>query len=382
MATDVRYEPEGRELDLASLPPRDYQLITGLYGTIERGDRVLTCLVSGDDLEMYVKRSRNGNFFAAHFPGEGHGDHPIAPETVEHQRQKDYWVRAARTCGLDAVTEVPVPGGVLDVAITGGSVATDVEVQRVEVKPAVITRRTRTYHKAGFLPVWFNDCGPRPRWLSAVPALGCTRWSWDAAMPKARSIGATGLGALRVVRCEVGEFAGRCPKTHRAPCGRLHPRVDAGKGGLTVDDVAGMIPAGEIVPLRYWNGNVFLVASADFYRYQDMTGGLGAWVPITGLAPGRSSAPLGPEPCHNPTHNAPTPSAQPHPSADPTAPRQARSLADVPLQRKSAKSATPDTCPACGTARLVHGRTICQRCGLLAAMGYLRLPGPAAGGRS
>jgi hypothetical protein len=372
MATDVRYEPEGRELDLASLAPRDYQLITGLYGTIERGDRVLTCLVSGGDLEMYVKRSRNGNFFAAHFPGEGHGDHPIAPETVEHRRQKDYWVRAARACGLDAATEVRVPGGVLDVAITGGPVTTDVEVQRVTVKLAVITRRTRTYHKAGFLPVWFNDGGSRPLWLRTVPALGCTRWSWDRAMPRARSIGATGLGALRVVRCDVGEFGGRCPKTHRAPCGRMHPRVDAGKGHLTVDDVAGMIPAGEIVPLRYWNGNVFLVSLVDFYRFRDMTGGLGTWAPVAGVAPGRSSASLHPEPCHNPTHNAPIPSAQLYPLTTNAAPSgHVRQPADVPLRGSRATSVAKDMCPVCGTARLLHGRSVCQGCGLLAAMGRL-----------
>lgn len=348
MATDVRYEPEGRELDLAHLSPSDYELATGLYGKVKRGDRVLTCLVTGGDIEMYVKRSRNGTFFGSHFPGEGHGDHPITRETIEHRRQKDYWARAAKACGLDAATEVRVPGGVLDVAITGGAVATDVEVQRVEVKTATVTRRTRVYSKAGFLPVWFNDRGARPLWLKAVPALGCTPRPWDAEMPQPRSVGATGLGVLRVVRCQVSEFGGRCPETRRKPCGQWHPLVEAGKPGLTIDDVAGMIPAGEIVPLQSWYENVFLVSKADFVRFQEITGGLGKWAPLQGVAPRGLTSSLRPQPCRNQTHDA-----------------------TVLSQRMPATSIGRETCPVCRTARLVHGRTVCQCCVVLIKMGRL-----------
>jgi hypothetical protein len=56
-------------------------------------------------------------------------------------------------------------------------VATDIEVQHTVIAQATVTRRTRIYARAGFLPVWFNDatpttsqaiCDPRgwPFWLS------------------------------------------------------------------------------------------------------------------------------------------------------------------------------------------------------------------------
>jgi hypothetical protein len=371
MATDVRYEPEGRELDLAHLPPTDYELVTSLYGKIKRGDWVLTCLVTGGDIEMYVRRSKNGKFFGAHFPGEGHDYHPITRETVEHRRQKDYWARAAEACGLDAATEVPVPGGVLDVAVTGGAVATDIEVQRVAVKPATVARRTRVYGRAGFLPVWFNDWGPRPLWLKGVPALGCTPRPWDVEMPRPRSVGATGLGALRVVRCQVSEFGGRCPETRRQPCGRLHPLVEAGKPGLTIDDVAGMVAAGEIVPLRNWNEHVFLVSKADFIRYQEMTGGLGKWVPATGIMPRKPVGLPHPEPCRNPRHDATLGPTVQVCASEPEIAHQAGPLMDVLRQRLPATSTGREICPRCGTARLAHGRTICQCCTVLTKMGRL-----------
>jgi hypothetical protein len=371
MATDVRYEPEGRDLDLAHLPPCDYELVTGLYGTIKRGDRVLTCLVTGGDTEMYVKRSKNGTLFGSHFPGAGHGVHPINPETIEHRRQKDYWARAAEACGLDAATEVRIPGGVLDVAITGGAIATDVEVQRIEVKTATVARRTRVYSRAGFLPVWFNDRGTRPLWLRTVPALGCTPRPWDAEMPKPRSVGATGLGVLRVVRCQVSEFGGRCPETRRKLCGQRHPLVEAGKPGLTIDDLAGLIPAGEIVPLRSWNENVFLVSKADFVRFREMTGGLGKWAPVTGITPRDLTAPPYPQPCRNPGHDTVGDSQTVELwVSDSEITHQSTPLVDVPHQRVPVRPGH-ETCPTCQTARLVHGRTVCQCCAVLARMGRL-----------
>jgi hypothetical protein len=147
MATYVRYVPEDRELDLARLTQADYQLITDLHGQIRRGEPALICLrPGGQSGEMFIRR-RGGRYFAAHFPGGGHGEHQISLESPAHRRQKDYWVRGAQAAGLSAATEYPVRGGRLDVAITGGKVQTDIEIQRSEITPSTAKRRTTKYHK-------------------------------------------------------------------------------------------------------------------------------------------------------------------------------------------------------------------------------------------
>jgi hypothetical protein len=249
-------------------------------------------------------------FVAAHFPGGGHqGGHPISPETSEHRRQKDYWARAAADSGLSASTEVCVKGaGLLDVVITGGAVLTDVEVQHSAEAEAEIKRRTTRYHKAGYLPVWFNDAGARPTWLRGVPAVGCGGVRWDKILPARRTVTAEGIGALREIRCQVGAFGrvfeGRCPMTGGRPCGRIHPEVTAGKRRL-IDDVASMVPAGELVPLTYFDRNVFLTRLADFTRYQEMTEGLGEWPPTAGKAPLQRRGSQRPQWCRNPEHDTP-----------------------------------------------------------------------------
>jgi hypothetical protein len=320
MTTNVRYVPEDRVIDLAKpLADDDYQLITGLHGTIKRGDQVLLCLREGTaDPEMTVRRHpwRADRFVAAHFPGGGHeGGHPIVPETPEHRRQKDYWARAAANGGLSAATEVYVKGaGVLDVVITGGAVATDVEVQHSAKNAAEIKRRTTRYRKAGYLPVWFNDAGPRPMWLREVPAVACSGVRWDKIMPGRRTVTAEGVAVLREVRCQVGAFGrsfeGRCPVTGGWPCGRIHPEVTAGQLGL-IDDVASMVPAGELVPLAYFDRNVFLALLADFIPYQEMTDGQGEWPPEVGKAQARARGGQRPQPCRNPGHD---PAAGPEPT--------------------------------------------------------------------
>jgi hypothetical protein len=274
VSTLVRYTPQNRVLDLAGLSPTDYNLITGLHGNIRHGDRVLLCLRpgSGDD-EMYI-RKRGVKHFAAHYPGGAHGPHPVALETDGHRRQKDYWARAAEDNGLHSCIEMPVRGGKMDVAITGGVIATDIEVQRTEIPVSLVKSRTTIYQKAGYLPIWFNDWGSRPRWLYDVPAMGCTSQPWETYMPQRRTVYATGLAVYKAVKCEVGAFD-HCPNRPSGWCGRYHPQQGPW-GKLTVDDVAGMIPASEIVPLRRRDGQVMLVSPASLNLYRELVG-IGDW---------------------------------------------------------------------------------------------------------
>jgi hypothetical protein len=311
MAGQVEYLPEGRVLDFGSLPPADYALVISLHGAIRRGDEVLKCLGPGGNSSfMQIKRSPLGNYFAAHFTGEAHGDHLAEPETIEHKRQKEYWRRAAEDKGLTVVTEYPVPGGRLDVAITGGPVATDVEVQHTPITKAAVTRRTKVYARAGFAPYWFNDVGrTRPQWLRAVPFLGSSVGDWATDMPRPGTVRATGLGYLTEVRCLAGAIAGGCPVTARRwPCGKIHP-VMTGGVSAPVEEVVAELAAGELMPLHDWRGYVFVVRAAALKRYQEMTGGLGGWDPagtaarrrykLTASRPGMSRA----GPCRNPAHD-------------------------------------------------------------------------------
>ena len=314
MTTLVRYEPQERELDLASLSASDYELITGLHGGIRRGDGILICLLAdGENDEMFVKKSVSGKYFAAHFPGAAHVDHPIALESDGHRRQKYYWAQAAEANGLQADIEVSVRSpksgrvyGKLDVAITGGPVPTDIEVQRSKIDPSTVKGRTTKYRNCGYMVAWFNDWGQRPKWLYDVPSIGCTAIPWDLEMPKPRTVYATGLGLIEAIKCVVGAF-NRCPGGHSRPCGKPHPKQSPW-GGLKIEDVAGLIPAGEIIPMIDRSGQVILVSRASFALYQELTNGLGAWPPLVGKRTTRSSSSQGTltrgssAPCLNPAH--------------------------------------------------------------------------------
>lgn len=319
MTTLVRYTPENRILDLSSLPLSDYQLITSLHGTIERDQSILICLrPPGGEMRVVC---RGGKYFAAHFPGGAHGRHPITLETDEHRRQKDYWVQAGQLAGFEVETEVSLPAGErgsMDVVIKG-PVGTDIECQRKKPAPGhrdhrSIPQRTVKYCRAGFLPIWFNGRGVSiPMWLAKVPALGCSYNSWETAMPKPRAALATGFGDFGEFRCIAG-FGGRCPETGGHACRKIHPRVVAGRTGLPGEEVAAQVPAGEIVPVQNWNGNVFLVRRAEFDRFLEMTDGLyGRW--LVEPAPESSHTRHGEssKPCTSDRHSSSQPPAQDEP---------------------------------------------------------------------
>jgi hypothetical protein len=309
MTTLVRYTPEDRLLDLSSLPLSDYELITSLHGTIKHDQSILICLrPPGGEMRVVC---RGGKYFAAHFPGGAHGPHPITLETDEHLRQKDFWVQAAESAGFHVETEVSLLAGErgsMDVVITGGLVGTDIECQRKKPAPGhrdhrSVPQRTAKYRKAGFLPVWFNGRGVSiPMWLAKVPALGCSYNSWETAMPRPRSALATGFGEFGEFRCIAG-FGGKCPETGGRACRKIHPRVVAGRTALPGEDAAALIPAGEIVPVKNWNGNVFLVRRAEFDRFLEMTDGRhGRWM-LSPIPEGRHTrGDDGSKPCTSDRH--------------------------------------------------------------------------------
>jgi hypothetical protein len=332
------YTPTGRRFDFNYLDDGDRAFLAAVPRPIRRGDRLFTCgaLVDGEPsgTEVQIKLSAAGNWFSAHWPGEGHECHHDAEaESIEHVRQKDYWRDAAESAGLPVVTELRVPGGQLDVAITG-TVKTDIEIQHSETGAGAVTKRTNVYASAGWLPVWFHDGPARPKWLRTVAYLGSSYRRWEMAMPRRGSVNATGLGVVAEVRCDVATFGGGCPANPRLryPCGRLHPIVRAGVT-RPVEQVAEMLAAGELIPLREWNGYVIVVRAAGFRRWQDMTAGGGAWLPVP------AEAGIG-------RHTAPQIGACAATGHEPA--RPAAGVAVLTRDAARAAAAAPEPCQACG----------------------------------
>ncbi len=286
MSTFVHYTPEQRSIDLAELAERDFILISSMYGQIRRGDRTLLCeqtlTADGDGSEMYVKQ-RNGRFYAAHFPGSScTQEHEIVRESDEHRRQKDYWQRAAEFAGYEAVQELRTGNGTtLDVAIEGPR-RTGIEVQHSSLRTNLAKSRSTRSFRAGWLPVWFLDSDHTPPWFHAVPAVNCNiRLPWSESLPPRRSATALGPSRFVAVRCtarNVGTCPTGTPKRPRRPCGKHHPHRQPWYG-LTVDDVAAMVPGEHIVPMRDLKGNVHLVDHENLRLFQEITGLSGAYHP-------------------------------------------------------------------------------------------------------
>ena len=201
MTSFALFVPEGRLLNLAALSPADYKLITGLHGNIRHGDGILLCKETGGDPEMHVRRSPDGTrFWAVHFAGGAHGTHDIRPESEEHRRGKDYWVRAFDTAGFTAVREVSTNNRTrLDAAAFGGAVDTGVEVQLYTPRPGEVKRRTTQSMRAtattgaaprllpsGILPVWFSPSIGRLTWHYTAPTILAQDRDWGM-LPGPRS---------------------------------------------------------------------------------------------------------------------------------------------------------------------------------------------------
>jgi hypothetical protein len=285
MTTFARYEPDGRALDLGALSGTDHALITSLHGQIHRGDCVLTCLEAGGDPEMHVYRSpMTGDYFARHFAGGGHGSHAVVRESDEHRRGKDYWLRGFDAAGLEGATEVSTNNRTrLDVAAFGGLVPTGVEIQWSQLTTAQAKRRTtQTMRATGIigknarpltkeiLPVWFSPSQGRPSWLYEVPTVEARGLAWDF-LPPSRSVMAEGVRRIEQEKCTPGSRWAQCPVTGRNWCRGWHP-LQVVRTGLTIDEVAALVPAGQLVPLRYFTGAVYLTDRESSSRYAELGG--------------------------------------------------------------------------------------------------------------
>jgi hypothetical protein len=117
--------------------------------------------------------------------------------------------------------------------------------------------------------VWFLDSDRRPDWFHEVPTIASNPLPWIS-LPDRRAATATGLSTFVAERCRPGAFE-ICPGGQRRPCGGWHPRREPW-GGLTVDDVAELVPATQIVPIRDTAGAVHLTSPRSARLYRELSG--------------------------------------------------------------------------------------------------------------
>lgn len=364
MTTLARYVPEDRVLDLSKLALVDYRLVADLHGKIERGQRLLLCLETGGDPELYIRKS-GGKYWACHYPGGAHGRHEVALMSDEHRRATDYIVRAADDAGYRTATEVTTSNRTrLDAVIFGNRVA-GAEVQWSHIgTPDARTRTTKSLRATalvgtaaqdlaeGVLPVWFSPSGGRPDWLYRVPTVEAPTASW-AFLPRRRAVMAAGVREVLIERCRPGGPFQNCPKRKKNFCGGFHPwaRVrtnDETKGALTLDDVFTMVPGRRLVPINY-HDYVYLVDAESAAKYKEFTTMPGSLTPKR-PPKRRSLGPVtqSPRECISAAHSRATPMqteagatmlrhrAHNRPGRAPTATRQSRAPAE-----SSAQSAKP-----------------------------------------
>jgi hypothetical protein len=361
MIRPVSHRETGFAFDLAEVPqPAEVlEFLRDLRENLPHDRHGLICESAGGDEQdkaVFVVRRPGGGFSVRHYPGHAHeGSHDVIPESDEHKRGKAYAAAELQRLGLPAGQEVRTNTKVrLDVATLDAPRITGVEFQAYEqIEDHEYKRRTTSAMRAtaftgrhartlpdGVLPLWVHAFGMPRGWSYPVPSIAAQDTRWDA-MPKPGSVTAIGVRVIEAERCRPGSRWDRCPISSRGFCGEPHPWAEL-QPGLKVGEVAAMIAQAELVPLRYFNGAVYLVTPQDADLYDEL-GGRGAYV--TGPAGERPSARrLGP--CRNYRHTRP-PVTPPAPSAP------------TPLAYPGGD--TTASCPFCGAEVSPGPATCCDR---------------------
>lgn len=222
-------------------------------------------------------RQRDGLLIAAHWRNTGlAGSHEIVHGVSdEHKRQVDYLQRAGETAGFEVKREVALATKVRsDAVIYGTQVQMGVEVQRSGLTATAAKARTTKARHAGIEPVWFSDSRSDPRWLGHVPGIRMNpEVPWDT-LPGQRSVSVvSGVRVLVPKQCQ-DIRNGQCPQ-RRYGCTEWHPDHEP-RLNTFVDDLAELVPAGELVPILYRTSSdreqVLILSKPDKARYESMIG--------------------------------------------------------------------------------------------------------------
>ncbi|HEY3952741.1 MAG TPA: hypothetical protein VGM53_05150 [Streptosporangiaceae bacterium] len=374
----VIYVPENREIDLSGVLSSDlFHWLEELQGHCHRVDPILRCRRC--DGALYMRHGRNSPHVlkAIHFSQSDCHDYQFtyAGMSPEHHHEAEYYARAAEDAGYHAALEVATTGRTIVDVVIDGPVRTGVEVQLAPLKVTAARRRTKSTMLAGITVAWSANSPEPPLWYDQVPSFRPTLRMWQN-VPPPRSVGIAGPVKITAVRCEVGNFQ-KCPDGHRKPCHRYHPQSEPWLG-LLADDVATLIPAGEMIPLQLRNA-VKLADPTSISLYEELTGSPAAFVP--GSRPLPSDAPpAGYFECTRPPASpdgratAPPDLLELWPEPQEITPGPSV-LGRSPIRPASFAAAVPAMCPGCRTASLPPGRKLCHACKTLVIMGHLENPG-------
>ena len=275
----VIHSPTGLLLDFAEDDfggPREAAVVAAWRQRGKANPGEFICHVHQDREKPWLYLRQSGLVIvAAHWPGSNlDGSHEITHGVSdEHQRQVEYITRAGSAAGFDVRTEVRLPTKVRSDAVIYGPTATGVEVQRSPLAVRDAKARTTKARRAGVLPIWFSDSHRNPPWLFEVPSVRMNEQPWNA-VPRAGSV--TVVSGVRIIearRCRNIPDS-PCPNRRRG-CNRWHP-IHEPRLGLTVDDLAALIPTGELVPINYktLSGRTYtlIVSRNDKERYEAVSG--------------------------------------------------------------------------------------------------------------
>lgn len=365
----IIYVPGNREISLGgTLPPDLFTWLEELQGRCHRVDPILRCCRCNGGL--YIRHGRNSPqvLKAVHFTQGDCQDFQItrAGMSHEHHHEAEYYARAAEHAGYHAALEVVTTSRTIVDVVIEGPVRTGVEVQLSHLKVPAARQRTKRTMSAGITVAWSANSPSPPLWYDQVPSFMPTTRMWQN-VPPPRSVSIAGPVKITPVRCEVGNFQ-KCPDGHRKPCHQYHPRTEPWLG-LLADDVATLIPAGEMIPLQLRNA-VKLVDLASASRYEELTG-LPALFTPGGRPLEHDTPPTGYFECTRPPARAVV--AQPDrlelwPELLEATLAPPSILGRSPI-RPAAATTKSAMCPGCQTARLLPGRVLCQACKVLEIMG-------------
>lgn len=247
MTTKAFYHQLGIEVDFADLPLWLYKELASLHGQMDRDKAILTCLGNGEP--MYVYRHQSGRYFARHYPdgsGESHSHGYFVTMSDEHRRQAEYSRRAAEVNGFTAQLEVSTGGNTrVDVGVYSELGNVGLEIQRSALTIPQAKSRAAKSFGAGWATAWVSDRELDPAWMDRVPtARLTTRGGWNE----------------RVLPANTAQVVISTFRRERDPSKKSGWRYEREPKTVLLDELAYLMPAGEIVPVVVGRGGHVVLA--------------------------------------------------------------------------------------------------------------------------
>ncbi|WP_156771994.1 hypothetical protein [Mycobacterium sp. 1245805.9] len=283
MSSFVRFGDE--EIDLSAVSPAQMAALWRLYEdrrSYRNGRRMPLRCVKPHGGRMYLK-VRGNQLWVAHYPGEGDPSCSmrVQPESVTHQRMREYSARAVETAGHTATPEYVAGRTRLDLLVQGPQTyGVEIQVSPLTVREA--KRRTTLSHRAGATPLWLpNTYAP---WEDKVPTLRPTTRSnsggidWEETLPKAMTVATPSIRRIVAGACTPTGPFDHCLNKPGGFCYDWHPDYEL-VIGVTLDDALVGTAEGFYVFHQTLRGHPLIVEAEGLRVFRDLTGHDGAFNP-------------------------------------------------------------------------------------------------------